>query len=184
MNERNDFIAQMKASGKLPTWETIYDLNVAIACLRADLATAERELNRLRALWMAQGHKIEQVLGAALNYPRFCDDQDAFPGATEADGVCVGDHTPETLVEEAAATIEKYRADLVEANADRKRVYAITLPSENEARIRARLFESIAAVARMGEEGSARAMRIKEAFDELQTVRFVEARDKPEVSRG
>lgn len=104
-NERADFIARMEASEFAPTWETIWDLNAAIACLRADLATVERDLNRLRALSLAQGHEIEQTLGAALGYPRFCDDQDAFPGATEADGVCVGDHTPETLAEEAAERI-------------------------------------------------------------------------------
>ncbi len=112
MNERNGFIAQMERSGKLPMWEMAYDLNVAIACLRADLATAERDLNRLRALSLAQGHEIEQTLGAALGYPRFCDDQKAFPGATEADGVCVGDHVAETLAEEAAALIARYRAAL------------------------------------------------------------------------
>lgn len=178
MNERNEFIARMEASGIAPTWSTIYDLNVSVAALRADLATVERERDRLRKAAASQNHEIEQTLGAALGYPRFSDDPENFPGATEADGVCVGDHVAETLAEEAAATIEKYRADLVEANADRKRMYAITLPSENEARIRARLFESIAAVARMGEDGATRARRIKEAFDELKTVRFVEARDK------
>lgn len=128
MNERNEFIARMEASGIAPTWDTIYDLNVALAALRADLATVERQrdplrkaaaasadrvhtliledtCDRLRKTVAAQNHEIEQILGAALGYPRYCDDQKNFPGATEADGVCVGYHVAETLATEAAARI-------------------------------------------------------------------------------
>jgi len=104
-NERADFIARMEASEFAPTWETIWDLNAAIACLRADLATVERERDRLRKAAVDQNHEIEQILGAALGYPRYCDDPINFPDATEADGVCVGDHVAETLAEEAAARI-------------------------------------------------------------------------------
>jgi len=50
MNERNEFIARMEASGIAPTWEMIYDLNVTLAALRADLATAERERDQWRFL--------------------------------------------------------------------------------------------------------------------------------------
>ena len=46
-----------------------------------------------------------QTLGKALGYPRYCDDQKNFPGATEADGVCIGDHVAESLAEEAARKI-------------------------------------------------------------------------------
>lgn len=52
-----------------------------------------------------QGHEIEQTLGKALGYPWFKDDQKNFPGSTEADGVCVGDHVPESLAAEAATRI-------------------------------------------------------------------------------
>lgn len=48
MNERNESIARMEASEIAPTWETIYDLKVTLAALRADLATAEREQDRYR----------------------------------------------------------------------------------------------------------------------------------------
>lgn len=179
MNERDEFIARMEASGITPTWSTIYDLNVSVAALRADLATAERERDRMRKAAVDQNHQIEQTLGAALGYPRYCDDPTNFPGATEADGVCVGDHVAETLAKEAAQDIEKYRARLVEANADRERLYSINRPSSHdEAQARSRLLGYIAAVSRLGGQASTLAMRIKEAFDELQTARFVEARDK------
>lgn len=56
------------------------------------------------AVWR-QDREIEQILGKALGYPRYCDDQASFPGSTEADGVCVGEHTPASLASEAADKI-------------------------------------------------------------------------------
>src|SRR5216684_9359257 len=47
-------------------------------------------------------HEIEQILGRALQYPWFKDDQFNFPGADENTGVCVGASVPESLAEEAA----------------------------------------------------------------------------------
>jgi hypothetical protein len=38
-------------------------------------------------------HEIEQILGRALGYPRYADDQKNFPDAADAEGVCVGEHT-------------------------------------------------------------------------------------------
>lgn len=49
--------------------------------------------------------EVSQILGQALGYPRFMDDPVNFPNATEADGVCVGDHTAVTLAQEAAQRI-------------------------------------------------------------------------------
>lgn len=54
-----------------------------------------------------QSHEIEQVLGKALKYPWFKDDQKNFPDTTEEDGVCVGEHVPETLAAEAADRIKE-----------------------------------------------------------------------------
>lgn len=54
-------------------------------------------------------HEIEQILGRALGYPRFCDDRENFPGTTDADGVATGDHTAVTLAMEAAKLIESVR---------------------------------------------------------------------------
>ena len=58
--------------------------------------------------------EIEQILGKVLGYPWFKDDQKNFPGATEADGVCVGEHVPETIAEAAASEIVRLRAEVDE----------------------------------------------------------------------
>ena len=54
-----------------------------------------------------QNQEIEQTCGKALGYPWFKDDQKNFPGATEADGVCVGEHVAETIVAELANAYQK-----------------------------------------------------------------------------
>ncbi len=58
-------------------------------------------------------HNVCQCLGRALNYPRYADDKENFPGATDADGVCVGEHVAETIAVEAAREIERLRAELL-----------------------------------------------------------------------
>lgn len=73
--------------------------------LRAKVARAERA-------YYKTAHELEQLLGRALGYPWFKDDQVNFPGSTEADGVCVGEHVPESIAAEAAARIESMRAAL------------------------------------------------------------------------
>lgn len=55
-----------------------------------------------RALYFYLANEVEQVLGKALGYPKYSEDQKNFPGTTEADGVCTGDHVPESLLAEAA----------------------------------------------------------------------------------
>lgn len=55
---------------------------------------------------------VEQTLGKALGYPWFRDDQKNFPGATAADGVCVGEHVPESLAAEAATWLRRMTAAL------------------------------------------------------------------------
>lgn len=51
MSKRNDFIEQMEASGKSPTWETIYEINATVASLRAKLAEAERQRDQWKFLY-------------------------------------------------------------------------------------------------------------------------------------
>lgn len=72
-----------------------------------------RELGLLKKR-VEQGYKreieeVEQRLGAALGYPRYCDDPEEFPDATASDGVCIGSATAGTLAAEAAALIRKLR---------------------------------------------------------------------------
>lgn len=113
MNERADFIARMVLQGWSETDAgLIYDHGVEVSKLRAKLDDIERQrddvtrqLTHIRAGAARANNRIEQILGAALGYPRYCDDPTNFPGATEADGVCVGDHVAESLAEEAARRI-------------------------------------------------------------------------------
>jgi hypothetical protein len=51
--------------------------------------------------------EVCQELGKALGYPWFKDDQVNFPGATEDDGVCVGEHVAASLAVEAAERLRK-----------------------------------------------------------------------------
>lgn len=76
------------------------------------------EVERLRSAHTNLQHDIQQTLGRALGYPWFKNDQKNFPGSTEADGVCVGDHVAESLADEAADKIAALRAALSTARAD------------------------------------------------------------------
>lgn len=78
---------------------------------------------------MADLFEIEQVLGAALHYPRYCDDQVAFPGATEEDGVCVGEHTTVTIAQEAAKKIASLENQLSTLASDYRKL--ATIAQEN-----------------------------------------------------
>ena len=95
----------------------------ALALLNAGMESQAAEYSRLkqearglaervgkleRAIDKMDG-SICQSLGKALGYPRYCDDQGEFPGATEADGVCVGEHVAESLAVEAAEQITALR---------------------------------------------------------------------------
>lgn len=60
---------------------------------------------RFEAGYYQMAQEVEQSLGKALGYPEL------YPAASAVDDgtVCVGDHVPESLAEEAAETIEKLR---------------------------------------------------------------------------
>ena len=78
------------------------------------------EVERLKGALSAQQAEISQILGRALNYPKFSDDQKNFPGAT-GDDVCVGDRVAESLSEESAKVIVALReraAKAEQANAE------------------------------------------------------------------
>lgn len=69
------------------------------------------ELARLKAAMSKSNDEICQSLGKALGYPWFKDDQRNFPGATEGNGVCVGDHVAESIADEAASRISAILAE-------------------------------------------------------------------------
>jgi hypothetical protein len=51
--------------------------------------------------------QVCQVLGKALGYPYYKEDQQNFPGTTEADGVNVYEHVAESIADEAAGKISQ-----------------------------------------------------------------------------
>lgn len=71
------------------------------------LQAAKKDREELIRGFQKSSHEIEQTLGKVLGYPWFKDDRKNFPGATEEDGVCVGDHVAETLAMEAAKRIKE-----------------------------------------------------------------------------
>lgn len=60
-----------------------------------------------------ESEEIEQILGKALGYPWYKDDPKNFPNATEADGVCIGDHTAWSLAMCAADRIKELEDKLM-----------------------------------------------------------------------
>ena len=86
---------------------------------RRTLALAAAEARATAAEAQRDGYKYhldqcEQIAGKALGYPWFKDDQENFPGATEADGVCIGEHVGDSIVEELARRFEELRGEVVE----------------------------------------------------------------------
>lgn len=74
-------------------------------------------LGRLRDAMGRSNDGICQVLGTALGYPWFKDDQKNFPGTVETDGVCVGEHVAESIVLEAARTIRSLQTEVARLRA-------------------------------------------------------------------
>lgn len=84
------------------------ELNAA----KARIAEMENCIETITDGFQREQNDIEQTCGKVLGYPRYCDDQKNFPGATEKDGVCVGEHVASSIAAELA---NKYR-DLLARN--------------------------------------------------------------------
>ncbi len=94
------------------SWE-IGRLEAELAAERARREAAERNFAGFhRGYW-----EVAQILGDALGYPKFADDQRNFPGATAFDGVCVGEHVPESIAMEAAGKLRELAAELARREA-------------------------------------------------------------------
>ena len=86
-------------------------LQVALVAAVDERDDALAEVERLRAACVKQDNAVGQTIAQALGgFPWYKDDKKNFPDATEADGVCVGEHTAETLAEAAAKEIKRLRA--------------------------------------------------------------------------
>lgn len=81
------------------------DDGVANAAIHEAAQRLEQQSEKIKRLYegiLKNNQEIEQTCGKVLGYPWFKDDQKNFPGATEKDGVCVGDHVGATIVSELA----------------------------------------------------------------------------------
>lgn len=78
----------------------------------ANLIRDRERLLFLRDAIVRQNDEVTQTLAQAIGYPWYKDDQENFPGATEANGVCVGDHVAESLAMEAAKLIRSQRQEI------------------------------------------------------------------------
>jgi len=94
---------QEQVDGLEPGW---------VKLLRSKLAEQAAEIERLRNACISQERDISQTLGKALGYPWFKDDPTNWPNATEADGVCVGEHVAESLADEAAKKLAEQTAEI------------------------------------------------------------------------
>lgn len=85
--------------------------------------------------------EIQQTLGKVLGYPWFKDDQKNFPGATEENGVCVGEHIAETIAMEAARKIKSLLA-LISEMAEAMEPWANQASSSDALFHKTRLFDA------------------------------------------
>ena len=72
------------------------------------------EIEELQSLIAGYQHHLrecEQIAGRALEYPWFADDQNNFPGSTYDDGVCIGDHIGDSIVQELADAYTKLKKE-------------------------------------------------------------------------
>jgi hypothetical protein len=74
----------------------------ALTAARAPLVARVAHLERGCS---TQNQEVMQTLGKALGYPWYKDDPKNFPNATEADGICPGEHVAESMAAEAATKI-------------------------------------------------------------------------------
>jgi hypothetical protein len=102
--------------------EALEDQHYATDMLHNTVHALRQERDQLKHAIARENHDITQTLGKALGYPWFKDDLKNFPDATEADGVCVGDHVAASLASEAAAKINQLRAEVEELRKDKARL--------------------------------------------------------------
>lgn len=74
------------------------------------IAELEAEVAHYRDAGAKTFHEVEQVLGTALGYPAYGPEM--FPDGVPDGSVCVGEHVPESLADEAAARIRRLEAEL------------------------------------------------------------------------
>lgn len=136
------------------------------------------ELEKLRAACAKGDDEVQQILGKAPGYPWYRDDQKNFPGATEKDGVCVGDNVAVSLAEQAAGQIAllKKKLELAqhEANGWRDSAAYFSRGSDYYRGLIARCGEAIGKEAFICDDGS-----VSQGVLNAKVPELVEAMCKP-----
>jgi hypothetical protein len=65
-----------------------------------------------KTAWINLNRTVCQNLAAGMRYPRFMDDQENFPGTTEADGYVIGDDDAWSMSEMAANRIRQLELEI------------------------------------------------------------------------
>lgn len=145
---RADFVRQYSVVDTQNVHLTTEEMEGRGAFLAAQAALMSRDIldvllpalaaqERKEQGYQSECHEVEQRLGKALGYPWYKDDQKNFPNATEADGVCIGEHTPGTIAHEAAnrlAAQERECADWRDRAARLQHAYEVMLEELKEAK--------------------------------------------------
>lgn len=105
------------------------------------MPTTEDRLVELKFALSKQNEEICQILGIALGYPYFYKDQKNFPGTTEKDGVCVGDHVAETIAMEAAKRIAKLEEEIKTLQQQNEKLQKEVAAANKGARINAEVIK-------------------------------------------
>lgn len=103
----------------------------AVRWALAEISRMEADRERVSLLCSVDNDDICQTLGKALGYPWFKDDQENFPGATEVDGVCVGEHVGASIAAEAADRIVKLEGEVDRLRRERNAFIVVSLRFAN-----------------------------------------------------
>ncbi len=91
-----------------------WEEKVERATLQAENATLKEQVRHLEHAGAQEGYDVEQALGKALHYPLL------YPHVSKVDDgtVCVGEHVPATIAQEAANKIVAMEQRLTQAQAE------------------------------------------------------------------
>lgn len=109
--DQNSWLDRLEIEGRKERFE---ELTIQCNIKSNRISELESEIARMHHAYDAYEHEIQQLLGKALGWPWYKDDQKNFPGATEADGVFVGEHVAVTLAAEIAEAYAKALARIKE----------------------------------------------------------------------
>ena len=109
VNQEELFAPHMDEEQYINVADQLTDYDRTIDKLFGDI----QKLKEVRDKMIKESQEIEQILGKALGYPWYKDDLKNFPNDTEADGVCIGDHTAWSLAMCAADKIKELEDKLM-----------------------------------------------------------------------